>query len=131
MTQSIYPEFVILSEDLEGAGLVWQPGIGDEVSARSHREIISILVDPQGMTPSELRSTFIWLPTVEQLVEQVEARQGILQHLGIELSGEEICYRTVLRATAREIESRAESLRLSLGMAVRDMLTSKSVLFFQ
>lgn len=120
-----------MAEDLEGAGLVWQPEIGDEVSDREHRELISILVDPHGMTPSELRASFLWLPTVEQLVEQVEARQGILQHMGIELSGDAICYRTILRAHAREIEAKAESLRLSLGIALRDLILGKTHVFLQ
>ncbi len=131
MTELVYVPIIIMAEDLEHAGLVWQPEIGDEVSERHNRERVSILVDPDGMTPSELRATFLWLPTVEQLVEQVEARQGILQHMGIELSGENICYKTVLRARAREIEARAESLRISLGLALRDMMMGKSEVFLQ
>jgi hypothetical protein len=71
-------QFLQIAEDLELAGLHWMPEIGDEVSDRKHPDNISILVDPQGMTPIELRSSYLWLPTVEQMVTQVEVRQAIL-----------------------------------------------------
>ena len=131
MAEQVYHGIINISEELEDAGLIWQPEIGDEVSDRRHREMVSILVDPQGLSPNELRSSYIWLPSVEQLVQQVEARQGILQHMGLELSGDQICYRTVLRARAREIEAKAESLRISLGLALRDMIIGRSDIYLQ
>ncbi|NMC64391.1 MAG: hypothetical protein GYA55_14600 [SAR324 cluster bacterium] len=131
MSESLYLPLITVAEDLEEAGLIWQPEIGDEVSDRFTKATVSILIDPQGMTPSELRATFIWLPTVEQLIEQVEARQGILKHMGIELSGDSIFYKTILRAKAHEIEAKAESLRISLGIALKNLLTDKSQVFLQ
>ena len=78
--------FLQVAHDLETAGLLWQPEIGDEISQRSAPEIVSILIDPQGMTPSVLRETYVWLPTVEQLVDQLEARRAILFHAGLEIN---------------------------------------------
>jgi hypothetical protein len=118
--------FFQLAQDLEVAGLLWHPEIGDEVADREGRSPVSILVDPQGMTPSELRSVFLWLPTVEQIVMQFEARKAVLFHAGFELSEKACCYKTVLQATHGHIESRAESFRLSLGLALRDLLMSDS-----
>lgn len=114
--------FLPIAEHLEAAGLLWVPEIGDEVSQRDNRETISILVDPQGLTPKELRSTFIWLPTFEQLVDQFEARQAILLHLGMELSESQLVYRTIVKAGPSSIEASGESPREALGVALRDML---------
>lgn len=116
------PPFLQVAEDLEMAGLLWKPEIGDEVSAREQRGNLSILVDPHGMTPDELRATFIWLPTVEQMVFQFEARQAVLEHAGFELSERTMYYRTVVRAAVGQIESRANSLRTSVGLALRNLL---------
>ena len=118
--------FLPVAECLERVGLVWQPEIGDEISQRKEPTLISILVDPQGMTPKELRENFIWLPTVEQLVFQVEARQAILFHAGLELTDSTMYYKTVIQATERMIEAKAESLRAALGLAVRDLLTGNT-----
>ncbi len=114
--------FVPVAEDLELAGLVWRPEIGDEVSDRNRPEAVSILVDPQGMTPIELRSTFLWLPTIEQMIQQFEARQAILFHAGLEVSAQNLYYKTVVQSQVGNIESRAESLRVSVGMALRNLL---------
>ena len=122
---------IVIAEDLEHAGLVWQPEIGDEISDRISKKEVAILVDPRGMTPSELRVMYLWLPTVEQLVEQVEARQALLCHMGIELVEDDLFYRTVLRAKTREIESRGESLRISLGAALRDLLLASDMVLLQ
>ena len=65
--------FLEVAEDLELAGLLWKPEIGDEVSDKRERGSISVLVDPKGLSPGELRSTYLWLPTVEQMVFQFEA----------------------------------------------------------
>ncbi len=114
--------FLTLAEDLELAGLIWRPEIGDEVSDRAKREHVSILVDPHGMTPEELRSIFLWLPTVEQMVFQFEARQAILSHAGLELNEKALHYKTVVTAATGQIEAVAESLRASIGMALRNLL---------
>jgi hypothetical protein len=119
--------FLQIAEDLELAGLIWSPEIGDEVSYRVKPEMISILVDPQGMSPDELRSTFMWLPTVEQLLWQVEARQAILFHAGLELSHTSLSYKTVIQAPpSRQVEATSSSLRASMGLAVRDLLLKAS-----
>lgn len=118
-----YLSFVNLSENLEHAGLVWKPEIGDEISQREDRKQISILVDPQGLRPEELRLKFLWLPTVEQLVQQLEVRQAILLHLGLELSSGTMDYRAVVQASSRYIEARADNVRMSLGIALKDLLT--------
>lgn len=115
-------KFVSLAVDLEEVGLVWQPEIGDEVSLRDQADRISILVDPEGMGPRQLRDRYIWLPTVEQLVFQFEARQSILFHAGLELSEKAICYKTVIQSPFGPIESSAESLRESLGCALKELL---------
>jgi len=117
--------FIEVAKDLELAGLVWQPEIGDEISLREQLGEISILVDPNGMTPKELRSTYIWLPTVEQIVCQFEARQAILFHVGLELSPNTLCYKAVLKSPIGAIESQAESLRTAVGLALRDLLLNE------
>jgi hypothetical protein len=122
----ISAHFLELAEDLELAGLVWQPEIGDEIARRKERDRVQILVDSEGMTPDELRSTYLWLPTVEQMVLQFEVRQTILQHAGLELDEKNFFYRTVLVAPSGSIESRADSLRLSLGFALRNLLLDAS-----
>ncbi len=114
--------FLELAEDLELAGLIWQPEIGDEIARRRERDRIQILVDSDGMSPDELRSTYLWLPTVEQMVLQFEVRQTVLKHAGLELDEQNFFYRTVLVAPSGAIESKATSLRLSMGFALRNLL---------
>ena len=116
--------FIDIAGHLDSAGLVWQPEIGDEVSYRIRPESISILVDPEGMTPKELRSTYLWLPSVEQMVFQLEARQAILFHAGLELSDTTYCYKTVIQSQLGAIEAKADSLRAALGLGLRDLLLS-------
>jgi hypothetical protein len=118
-------QFIEVAEDLDHAGLLWKPEIGDEVCDRQKPGLISILVDPQGLTPSELRSTYLWLPTVEQMVVQVEARQAILFHAGLEMTGASLCYKTVIHSPNGPIESRDDSLRSSVGIALRKLLLSE------
>jgi hypothetical protein len=115
---------ILIAQDLEVAGLFWHPEVGDEVTDRQLRNPVSILVDPQGLTPDELRSTFLWLPTVEQMIYQCEARQAVLFHAGWEMSTKTCGYKTVIQAPVGHIESCAESFRLSLGLALRDLLMS-------
>ncbi len=114
--------FLDIAQDLELAGLVWQPEIGDEISNRKVRDQVSVLVDSQGLTPSQLRSAYLWLPTVEQIVFQFEARQSILFHAGLELSEKALCYKTIIKSPLGPIESTAESLRAAMGMALRNLL---------
>ncbi len=116
--------FIYVAQDLEVAGLLWHPEVGDEVADRDGRSPIAILVDPQGMTPDELRSTYIWLPTVEQMILQFEARQAVLFHAGLEFNDKRICYKTVIHVQNGHIESMADSFRASLGLALRDLLIS-------
>jgi len=116
--------FLEIAEDLELAGLIWKPEIGDEIAERARKSVISILVDPQGLTPDELRAVYLWLPTVEQMVVQFEARQAILCHAGLELSDHSIAYRTVIKAPVGQFECQAASLRSSMGMALRNLLLS-------
>lgn len=119
--------FITLAEDLETAGLVWQPEIGDEISPRVNKKVVSILVDPHGMTPLELRNNYLWLPNAEQIVHQLEARQAILYHAGLELSESKLGYKTVVRSSLGLIESYAESFRASLGLALRDLLKGAGI----
>jgi hypothetical protein len=118
--------FIELAADLELAGLIWQPEIGDEVAHREDRSSVSILVDPQGMTPRELRTVFMWLPSVEQLIFQFEARHAILFHAGLDLSENSMRYKTVIQSREGNIESSAYSLRDSLGIALRHLLLASS-----
>lgn len=117
--------FIPIALDLEVAGLVWHPEIGDEILKRAEPTTVSILVDPQGMTPGKLRSTYVWLPTLEQMVMQVEARRAILFHAGLELSESSMCYKTVIESPIAHIERTAESLRNALGLALRDLMLGK------
>ena len=119
-------KFVFVAAELENAGLIWQPEIGDEISHREKNDRISILIDPEGMNPKELRQAYLWLPTVEQIVFQFEARQAILFHAGLELSERTFCYKTVIQAPFGPIESSAESLREALAVALKELLMSDS-----
>lgn len=112
-------EFIILSYELEKSGLLWEPEIGDEVCPRGEERGVSILVDPQGLTPLELRETFVWLPTFEQMVTQVEQREGLLFHVGVSGS---LDYETVIKTAHGVIEVCASSLRIALGRALQDLL---------
>lgn len=123
-------EYISVAGDLDNAGLLWQPEIGDEISLREKLGSISVLVDPQGMTPRELRSTYLWLPKLEQLIEQIEARQAILAHAGLEIGSGYLHYKTIIEYKAGKIEAKAESLRLSVGFALRDLLHNKGWLNF-
>ena len=117
-------KFIYVAQDLETAGLFWHPEVGDEVTDRNLKNPVSILVDPQGLTPEELRSSFLWLPTVEQMIYQCEARQAVLFHAGFEMNSKSCGYKTVIQAPVGHIESCAESFRISLGLALRGLLMS-------
>mgnify|MGYP006919632635 CR=1 FL=1 len=117
-------QLIYLAQDLEVAGLFWHPEVGDEVADREGESPVAILVDPQGMTPDELRSVFLWLPTVEQMMIQFETRQAVLFHAGFEFTEKQFYYKTVIQSACGHIESRGESFRLSMGLALRDLLIS-------
>lgn len=114
--------FIFLAEDLETAGLLWRPEIGDEISDRTEPESVSVLVDPQGMSPTELRQYYLWLPSVEQMVLQLEVRQAVLFHAGLELSDVSMAYKTVIQTAGGQIETMGKSLRLALGEALHGLL---------
>ncbi len=114
--------FLGIAEELESAGLLWRPEIGDEISDRTKPDQVSILVDPQGLTPVELRETYLWLPSVEQMVVQLEVRQAVLYHVGLELSEQEMFYKTIVQSKIGTIEAQAPSLRSAVGIALRDVL---------
>jgi hypothetical protein len=118
--------FFEVAWNLEDAGLVWAPEIGDEVSPRQNPETTSVLFDPQGMTPAELRSVYVWLPTFEQMVTQVEVRQAILFHFGLELTETQMGYRTVIKAKNCAIEKIALSPRCAMGLSLLDLLLNQS-----
>ena len=115
--------FIPISIELEATGLVWHPAIGDEVLNREEQRKVSILVDPQGLTPKELRENFVWLPTVEQLVTQLEARQALIYHAGMTA---QMSYEAVVRTVFGVVEAQAASLREVFGLALRDILMKDS-----
>lgn len=117
-----YRQFIELAGDLELAGLIWNPEIGDEISPRGKPDFISVLVDPEGLSPSQLRSTYLWLPTVEQMVLQFEARQALLFHAGLELTEHAMHYKTVVKVGGEAIEVTGPTLRAAVGVALRDLL---------
>ncbi len=113
--------FIPISIELDKAGLIWHPEIGDEVLERTNFDRVSIFIDPQGLTPRELRGSFLWLPTVEQLVQQFEARQALIYHAGVTQA---LCYEAVIRTSLGVIESKAATLREAFGLALNDLLKS-------
>ena len=115
-------EFLLIASELEEAGLIWQPEIGDEVLNKTRPTTVSILVDPMGMTPSELRESYLWLPTLEQLVNQLEARQAILFHAGLELTAQQARYKSVIESKFGHIETVGNSLRTAVGLSLRELL---------
>jgi hypothetical protein len=123
---SLCTNFIELAGDLEVAGLTWHPEIGDEILLRAvddpQAPRVSVLVDPQGLRPDQLRRQYLWLPTIEQMVLQMEARQAILQHAGLELSERAFQYKTVVHSPVGAIESVGANLRLSMGLALRGIL---------
>ena len=116
-------EFIEVSLELDRGGLVWHPEIGDEVSLRDQLNRVSILVDPQGLTPKELRSQYLWLPTTEPLVMQFEARQALIYHAGVTAS---LSYETVIKSVNGIVEATAASLRLAFGIALRELIECRT-----
>lgn len=118
--------FIQVAQELDIVGLAWQPEIGDEVLVREKSEMISILVDPQGMSPNELRAFFIWLPSVEQMIMQVEARNAMLLHMGLEFEQNACLYKTVISAKGNNIEGAADNVRTAVGLALKNLIIEES-----
>jgi hypothetical protein len=116
-----FEQLISLCLDLDKSGLIWCPEIGDEVAERGHFDKVSVFVDPQGLTPSELRNFFIWMPTVEQLVSQFEARQALVYHAGVNKS---LSYEAVIKTSIGVIETSAPNLRLAFGKALHEILNN-------
>jgi hypothetical protein len=114
-------DFIDISVELDQKGLIWNPEIGDEISLRGSDRNVSILVDPQGLTPVELRESFIWLPTVEQLVNQIESRSGLIFHAGVT---DHLEYEAVIKVNHGLVEARAPSLREAFGKALTSMISA-------
>jgi len=110
-----FGDFLEVACDLDKIGLIWNPEIGDEISKRESPDQISVLVDTGGLTPPALRDSYIWLPTVEQMILQIEVRQAILFHAGLEMSEFSYCYKTVIKSKKGAIEGAAYSCRESIG----------------
>lgn len=122
MTSELH--FIELSVELEQSGLIWHPEIGDEVIARDKPSRVSILVDPAGMSLKELRINYIWLPTVEQLVNQFEAREALIHHVGI---NQNFIYEAVIKTSyGAIIETNAPTIRLVFGAALKDLIKEKT-----
>ena len=117
--------FLDVAFTLDEAGLVWKPSLGDEISHRESPESIAILVSPEALKPEELRLTYFWLPTFDQLMMQLEARQIILFHAGLHVSPEEVCYQTVIQDGDLSIESKADSLRTAMAISLLKVLDGK------
>lgn len=122
MVETMKTNFVTIAWDLESAGLSWNPEIGDEVSVREEPARVSILVDPAALSVRVLRDTYLWLPTLEQLVQQLEARQAVLHHAGFQISETEMFYRAVIHSPQGQIEGTGFTLRSALGVSLRDLL---------
>ena len=114
-------DYIDISYELDKQGLMWLPEIGDEVALRGNDRHVSILVDPNGMSPKELRNSFVWLPTVEQLVNQIEARQGLIFHAGVT---ERLEYEAIIKIQAGLIEAKAASLRVAFGKVLNSIICS-------
>lgn len=114
--------FTNIAFDLEHAGLSWVPSIGDEVCLRKEPNDIKVLVDPQALKAEEIKEYYLWLPSFEQMVSQLEVRQGVLAHAGLELTPSRIAYVTVIDSRLGKFESSAKTLRNSMGLSFRDFL---------
>jgi hypothetical protein len=111
--------YIEVALELDQCGLVWHPAIGDEVIERQPDPQVSILVDSLGMSASELRRVFVWLPTLEQLIEQIEARKGIICHAGM---ADHLTYQAVVKTSYGLVELKDISLRVALAKALRALI---------
>ena len=117
-------QVIAVSLQLDRAGLVWRPEIGDEISERENLDNISILVDPNGLTPVELRQSYLWLPTVEQLVQQIEAIEAVIRHAGIT---NQFGYEAIVSYGVQEVQATAATLRIALGRALEEVILAPSL----
>lgn len=121
-----YTHLVEVAEGLEQAGLLWNPQVGDEVTDREEHSKVSVLINECRMSPGELRSTYLWLPTIEQMIAQCEMRQAVLFHAGLELSEELLAYKIVVQRAGEAFENIAETFRVALGGALREVIEASS-----
>jgi hypothetical protein len=121
-------EFIHLSLELDRSGLVWHPEIGDEISPKPTLEKVSILVDPYGLSPKELRNQYLWLPTLEQLVEQLEAREAMIFHAGVTKT---FSYEAVVKTGTGVVEKTAPDLRFAFAKVLKEILANSGQTKFQ
>lgn len=115
--------FILLAKELERVGLKWVPEIGDEVSIRDLCDNkISILIDSNGMNLIELRENYIWLPTIEQLLDEIETRGGFLFHSGMELSENNKKYSVVIQTLTDTFTVHHNTLRGALAVALKKLI---------
>jgi len=121
-----YKRFLEIAKQLELAGIYWKPEIGDEVCSKDDPSNIFILVNTTSLTPTEIKEKYLWLPTVEQMMLQIEVRSAILKHAGLSANRTDLSYKTVIISQETgEIESSAASLRSALGMSLRELIQKK------
>jgi hypothetical protein len=114
-------DFFNLSSQLERSGLVWHPEIGDEVADRATCQAL-ILVNNKGLTPSQLRRLFLWLPRMEQMIEQIEARQAIITHFGYSADLANHVYCVNIEVGAQQINASHLDSRFALGLGLLKLL---------
>ncbi len=112
--------FMELAVRLDSLGLVWNPEVGDEVAYRDNLGKLSVLVDPAGLAPKELRKIFLWLPKLEQLVVQLEVRQAIIYHAGL---NDSFSYEAIVKTQNKMIETKAKTLRSAFAIALLDLIS--------
>ncbi|MCC6932989.1 MAG: hypothetical protein IT292_07015 [Deltaproteobacteria bacterium] len=112
--------YIEIADRLDRSGLVWQPEIGDEVAARPTLDKVLILIDNHGLTPKELRYEYLWLPTVEQLVMQIEARQALIFHIGV---NEQMFYEAIIKTSSGVVSARETDLRLAFAKTLYGLIT--------
>lgn len=115
--------FLSIAKELETIGLRWVPEVGDEVSLRALKDAkVSILVDADGMSLYELRENYIWLPTIEQLLAEIENRGGLIFHAGFTLSKDKQKYEVVIQTIQEMIKVSHNTLREALALALKKMI---------
>ncbi|MDD2941649.1 MAG: hypothetical protein PHC51_01670 [bacterium] len=108
-----------LSKELEDVGLIWQPRLGDEVVLRDDMSHVSVINANHDLNPHVLRSAYLWLPRIEQLIAQIEARQGLICHAGINSA---CAYEIVVKFPKGFIEVYEWTFRTAFALAVLRML---------
>ena len=116
-------DFFNLSSQLEKSGLTWNPEIGDEVADRVTATAL-ILVDNKGLTPNQLRKLFLWLPRLEQMIEQIEARQAIIAHFGFNAESRNSGYLVEIKFRESVFSAAHPDSRLAVGLGLLKLLQS-------